>query len=171
MRTWTKMLKNLRIPILFCILGFLQKLSSRRVPSKRCSENIQAIYRRTPLQKCDFNKVVLQLYWNRTSAWVLSCKFAVYFKSTFPKSTPGRLLLHLKLKLLSWRRLKEQLKSQSFIGVLLKKLFQKKVLIMAISTNRPGHQATDISGWGPNEFYIKSVKKWKYISLRKSIIK
>ena len=30
---------------------------------------------------------------------------------------------------------------------------------MAISTNRPGHRATDISGWGPNEFYIKSVKK------------
>ena len=25
---------------------------------------------------------------------------------------------------------------------------------MAISTNRPGHRATDISGWGPNEFYF-----------------
>ena len=25
------------------------------------------------------NKVALQLYWNRTSAWVFSCKFAAYF--------------------------------------------------------------------------------------------
>ena len=32
--------------------------------------------------KLDFNKVALQLYWNRTSAWVLLCKFAVYFQNT-----------------------------------------------------------------------------------------
>ena len=32
-------------------------------------------------------------------------------------------------------------------------------------------QLTDISGCGPNEFFIKSVKKSKYISLRKNIIK
>ena len=31
--------------------------------------------------------------------------------------------------------------------------------IMPISTNRPGHCATDVSGWGPNEFFIKSEKK------------
>ena len=42
---------------------------------------------------------------------------------------------------------------------------------MAISTNRPDHRATDVSDWGPNEFFIKPVKKSKYISLRKSIIK
>ena len=30
---------------------------------------------------------------------------------------------------------------------------------MTISTNRPGHRATDISDWGPNEFFIKSVEK------------
>ena len=24
-----------------------------------------------------------QLYWNYTSAWVFSCKFAVYFQNTF----------------------------------------------------------------------------------------
>ena len=30
--------------------------------SKRCSENIQQIYRRTSMSKCDFNKVALQLY-------------------------------------------------------------------------------------------------------------
>ena len=35
------------------------------------------------MPKCDFNQVALQLYWNRTSAWVFSCKFAVYFQNTF----------------------------------------------------------------------------------------
>ena len=46
---------------------------------------MQQIYRRTPMPKCDFNKVALQLYWNRTSAWVFSCKFSAYFWNTFPK--------------------------------------------------------------------------------------
>ena len=50
---------------------------------KRCSENMQQIYRRKPAPKCDFNKVALQLYWNHTSTWVFSCKFAAYFRNTF----------------------------------------------------------------------------------------
>ena len=29
---------------------------------------------------------------------------------------------------------------------------------MAISTNRPDHRVTDILGWEPNDFFIKSVK-------------
>ena len=44
---------------------------------------MQQIYRRTPIPKCDFNKVALQLYWNDTSAWVFSWKFAAYFQNTF----------------------------------------------------------------------------------------
>ena len=32
--------------------------------------------------------VALQLYWNGTSTWVLSCKFAVYFQNTFSKKHP-----------------------------------------------------------------------------------
>ena len=28
-------------------------------------------------------KMLKQLYWNRTSAWVLSCKFATHFQNTF----------------------------------------------------------------------------------------
>ena len=32
------------------------------VLSKRCSENMQQMYRRTPLPKCDFNKVAKRLY-------------------------------------------------------------------------------------------------------------
>ena len=34
-----------------------QKQHSRGVFSKRCSEKIKQIYRRTPMPKCDFNKV------------------------------------------------------------------------------------------------------------------
>ena len=41
-----------------------------------CSANLQQIYRRTPLLKCDFSKVANQHYSNYTSVWVFSCKFA-----------------------------------------------------------------------------------------------
>ena len=40
----------------------LQKQSSRGVFRKRCFENMQQIYRRTLIPKCDFNKVAKQLY-------------------------------------------------------------------------------------------------------------
>ena len=46
---------------------------------------MQQIYRRTPILKCDFNKVALQLYRNYTSAWVLSCKFVAYIQNRFLK--------------------------------------------------------------------------------------
>ena len=59
------------------------KQPSRGVPRKRCSENVLQIYIRTPMPKCDFNKVTLQLYWNHTSAWVFSSKLATYFQKTF----------------------------------------------------------------------------------------
>ena len=39
-----------------------QKHPSRGVLRKRCSENIQQIYRRTPMRKCDFNKVARQFF-------------------------------------------------------------------------------------------------------------
>ena len=53
-----------------------QKQPSRDDLKKRCSENMQ------------------QLYWNRLSAWVFSCKFAAYFQNTYSlKNTSGRLLL------------------------------------------------------------------------------
>ena len=51
----------------------IQKELSRVVHRKSCSENMQLIYRRTPMPKCDFN----------TSAWVFSCKFATYLQNTF----------------------------------------------------------------------------------------
>ena len=47
------------------------------------------------MPKCDFNKVARQLYWNHTSAWVFSCKFAANFRTHFLKNTSGGLLLAL----------------------------------------------------------------------------
>ena len=62
---------------------------------------MQQIYRRTPMSKCDFNKVAIkvsikvakQLYSNRTSAWVFSCKLLHIFRTPFPRSNSGWLLL------------------------------------------------------------------------------
>ena len=39
-----------------------QKQPPRGVPRKRRSENMQQIYRRTSMPKCEFNKVALKLY-------------------------------------------------------------------------------------------------------------
>ena len=50
-----------------------QKEPSGGVLRKRCSENIQQIYRRIPMTKCDFKKVASQLY----------CCFATLLKSHF----------------------------------------------------------------------------------------
>ena len=40
----------------------VQEEPSRGVLIERCSENMQQIYRRALMSKCDFNKVALQLY-------------------------------------------------------------------------------------------------------------
>ena len=56
---------------------------------KRSSDNMQQIYRKTPMPKCDFNEVALQLYWNHTSAWLFSWKLAAFFQNTFLEGTSG----------------------------------------------------------------------------------
>ena len=60
---------------------------------------MQQIYRRTPVLKCDFNKIALQLNWNHTSAWVFSNLLHI-FRTAFPENTFGELFLSL---LGSWR--------------------------------------------------------------------
>ena len=72
-------LQNVGLLLIF----YRQKQPPRGVLKKRCSKNMQKIYRTAPMPKCDFNKVALQLYWNHTLSWVLSCKFAAYFQNTF----------------------------------------------------------------------------------------
>ena len=61
----------------------MEKQPSRGFLRKKCSENTQQIHSRTPMPKCDFNKVAKQLYWNPASAWMFSCKFDAYFQNTF----------------------------------------------------------------------------------------
>ena len=60
-----------------------------------CCEDMQHIYRRTPMPKCDFNRFALQLYWNHTSAWVSSYNLLHIFRTSFPKITFGGLILIL----------------------------------------------------------------------------
>ena len=62
---------------------------------RRCSENMQQIYRRTLMPKCGFNKVAMQLYWNRNSAWVFSVNLLHIFRTPFPRNTSGWLLLKI----------------------------------------------------------------------------
>ena len=75
--------------MLLDILNFInkQKQSSRGVLTKRFSENMQQVYKRITMPKCDFNKVSSQLYRNRTSTWVFSCKLLHIFRTPFPKNT------------------------------------------------------------------------------------
>ena len=65
------------------------KITKTEAALQRCSENMQQIHKQTPMPKCHFSKVAQQLYWNQTSAWVFSCKFA----GDSRKNTSGVLLL------------------------------------------------------------------------------
>ena len=56
---------------------------------------MQQIYKRSPMPKCDFSKVAKQLYWNRNSEWMFSCKFTAYFQNTFTQKTSPGLLLQI----------------------------------------------------------------------------
>ena len=91
---------------LFCFTSEGQNLPSRGDLRKRYSEITQQIYRRIPVPKCDLNKIVLQLHWNRTSSWVFSCKFAAYFQNTFLqkhlcRAASRMLILHLVKEVMS----------------------------------------------------------------------
>ena len=70
---------------------FIQKQPLRGVPRKRFSENIQQIYRRTPMPKSDFNKVALGCS---------SVNLLRTFRTSFLKNTSGGCFcLYLKLSL------------------------------------------------------------------------
>ena len=92
-----------------------QKQPPRGVPRKRCSENMQQIYKRTPMPKCDFIKVArkrcsenMQQIYRRT--FMPKCDFNFIeialrhgcspvnllhiFKTPFPRNTSCWLLLN-----------------------------------------------------------------------------
>ena len=75
----------------------LFKSSPRRsgVLRKRCSENMQKIYKRTPMPNCNFNQVAKRLYLNHTLAWVFPVNLLHIFRTPFPKNTSGWLLLFM----------------------------------------------------------------------------
>ena len=84
---------------------------SRGVLSKSCSENMQQIYRRTPMPKCGINKNALPIY-RRTR--MPKCDFEIFieitlghscslvnllhiFRTPFTKNTSGWLLLYINV--------------------------------------------------------------------------
>ena len=55
------------------ILRITEAATQRCWCSKRCSENMQQIYKRAPMPKCDFNKFAKQLIILRSGVVVISC--------------------------------------------------------------------------------------------------
>ena len=73
--------------------GISQKQPSKYVLRKRCPENMQQIYRRTPMPKCDFNKVALNVIEIAFRNGCSPVNLLHIFRTSFPKNTFGRLLL------------------------------------------------------------------------------
>ena len=70
---------------------------SRGVLREKCSENIQQIYRRASMPKCDFNKVALQFCFTLRHG-CSPVNLLHIFRIHFPKNKYGRLLLSLNLE-------------------------------------------------------------------------
>ena len=70
-----------------------QKQPSTGVLRKRCSENLQQIYWRTPMPKCDFNKVASNFIEITLRHWYFPVHLLHIFRTPFPKNTSGWLLL------------------------------------------------------------------------------
>ena len=81
--------------ILWILCLFRSSPPSRGVLKKRCLENMQQIYRRTPMPKCDFNKVTKQLYWIELRHGCSPVHLLHIFRTVFPKNTSEGLLLCL----------------------------------------------------------------------------
>ena len=78
----------------------VQKQPSRGVLRKRCSENMQHIYRIIPMPKCDFNKVAL--HFGMAVLLEICCFFSEYF---FSKNTSRRLVVVIFTAFIKLRRL------------------------------------------------------------------
>ena len=100
--TLDSFVKVMVMMIIKILRTYSQKQPPRGVLRKRCSENMQQIYRRTPMPKFDFNKVALQ------PMPKLLCKFIEitirhgcslvnslnFFRTPFLKNTSWRPLLY-----------------------------------------------------------------------------
>ena len=83
-------------------INTVQKQPFRGVLLKRCSENMQQIYRRTPIPKCDFNKVALQCNFIDIALrhGCSPVNLLRIFRTPSPKNTSERLLLTVFLNIL-----------------------------------------------------------------------
>ena len=92
----------LKLPILSILLVAPNLLTKHKIQKqpfigvrmKRCSENIQQIYGRTPILKRDFKKVAFLNFIEITLPQGCSpVNFRLIFRTPFPKNTYGQLLL------------------------------------------------------------------------------
>ena len=74
---------------------FMWKQPPKGVLRKRCSENMQQIYRRTPIPKCDFNKVALRLIEVTLRHGCSPVNLLHIFRTPLTKNTSGRMLLFM----------------------------------------------------------------------------
>ena len=74
----------------------LQKQSSRGVLKKRCSKNIHQIYRKTPMPKWNFCKVVCSFIEITLRHGCSPVNLLYIFRTPFLKNTSRRLLLNLR---------------------------------------------------------------------------
>ena len=90
---------------------------------KRYSENMQQIYRRTPMPKCDFNKVALHFIEITLRNGCCPVNFLHIFRRAFLKNTSGWLLLRVMIL----RYAPNQILIASLISMINKKAVDKNV--------------------------------------------
>ena len=89
-----------------------QKQPFRGVLTK-CAENMQQIYRRTLMPRCDFNFIKMTVRHGCSSANLLHI-----FRTSFPKNTSGGLLLRVLIGSISYNaQIKLMIRSKFFIVV------------------------------------------------------
>ena len=115
--------------------GFqVQKQPPRCVLSKGYSENMQQIYRRTPIPKCNFNKVAFSNFIEITLQDGCSTANLLHvFRTSFSKNTSGWLVLQVQGNIM-WLATETTIRRCS-----VKKIFLK------ISQNSQGNICTVVS--------------------------
>ena len=72
-----------------------QKQSSRGVLGKKCSEDMQQIYRRVPMPKCDFSEVACNFIKITLRHGCSPVNLLHIFRTPFPRNTSEWLLMYL----------------------------------------------------------------------------
>ena len=75
--------------LLINFLNYFQRQPSRSVLRKRCSENMQQFYKRTPIPKCDSNKVALHFIEVTLCHGCSPVNLLNIFRTLFPKYSSG----------------------------------------------------------------------------------